>query len=232
MKKRLQGFVAGILCCLLLAGISVLAKTGSEWIEAYYNDVKIYVDGKKVNPKDVNGNTVEPFVYNGTTYLPVRAVGNAIGKAVYWDGETSSVFLGNMDGALESPSIRLSEANYVGGGYNIAQNKNLKDNYENSYSEAFYYGDGYQPQYILNSKYSRFKGTLYIPYGTSYGSVYQITIEADGKTIYKSPEMDKTSKPVDIDVSVKGCNVFKIKCTLLNSYSGAYIHLGDAGFYQ
>ena len=37
---------------------------------------------------------VEPFIYNGTTYLPVRAVGDAIGKQVTWDGGSKTVYLG------------------------------------------------------------------------------------------------------------------------------------------
>ncbi len=98
MNKRLQGFVAGILCCVLFAGISVFAKNTSETIQALYKDIKIYVDGVKINPKDANGNTVEPFIYNGTTYLPVRAVGEAINKQVTWDGATSSVYLGKKAG--------------------------------------------------------------------------------------------------------------------------------------
>ncbi len=98
MNKRLQGFAAGILCCVLFVGISVFAKNTTETIQALYKDIKIYVDGVKIDPKDANGNTVEPFVYNGTTYLPVRAVGEAIGKQVTWDGATSSVYLGEKPG--------------------------------------------------------------------------------------------------------------------------------------
>ena len=47
-----------------------------------YDNIKIFMDGEEVTPKDGNGQSVEPFIYNGTTYLPVRAVSNAIGKEV------------------------------------------------------------------------------------------------------------------------------------------------------
>lgn len=33
-----------------------------------------FVIGVKIEPKDATGETVEPFIYNGTTYLPVRAI--------------------------------------------------------------------------------------------------------------------------------------------------------------
>ena len=56
------------------------------------------VDGIPIVPKDAKGNIVEPFIYEGTTYLPVRAVGEALGKAVTWDGATKTVYIGNVPG--------------------------------------------------------------------------------------------------------------------------------------
>ena len=63
-------------------------------ITATYRDIKLVVDGKTIVPKDANGNTVDPFIYNGTTYLPVRAVADALGVAVEWDPDTYTVYLG------------------------------------------------------------------------------------------------------------------------------------------
>ena len=101
MKKRLQGLIAGLLIGTILTGGAVFAKSGTEMIEALYSNIKIYVDGIKIEPKDATGKTVEPFIYNGTTYLPVRAVGEAIGKTVTWDGATQSVFLGGKPGEVQ-----------------------------------------------------------------------------------------------------------------------------------
>lgn len=70
--------LAGILVGSLLTGGAFLAKNASELIEVGYSDIKIFMDGEEVQPKDANGQPVEPFIYNGTTYLPVRAVGQAI----------------------------------------------------------------------------------------------------------------------------------------------------------
>lgn len=55
--------------------------------------VNLYVDGQLYIPTDVNGNVVTPFVYNGTTYLPARAVSNLYGASIAWDGSTNSVKL-------------------------------------------------------------------------------------------------------------------------------------------
>lgn len=91
MKKHdLKVFTAGVMTTVLSLGCTSLAfsETARKNLVAQYNNIKIYVDGKLVQT------TSEPFVVDGTTYLPVRAVGEAVGKTVTWDGATQSVYLG------------------------------------------------------------------------------------------------------------------------------------------
>lgn len=105
----------------------------------------------------------------------------------------------------------------------------LTDNYDNRYGRCIYNWNC-NMEYLLNMKYSRFKATLYVPKGeTDDNSVY-ITVIADGKTIYTSPEMTKTSRPVNIDVNVTGYNDVKIQFS--DDRSGLDVCLGDARFYQ
>ena len=82
---------------ILALSVTVFAKTISEQAEIFYNNIKIYIDGAEIVPKDANGNVVEPFTMNGTTYLPVRAISNALGQDVEWDGATQSVYIGKKD---------------------------------------------------------------------------------------------------------------------------------------
>ncbi|MBQ3109941.1 MAG: NPCBM/NEW2 domain-containing protein [Clostridia bacterium] len=102
MKKRLQGFVAGALLVAMLGCVPTIAKEAVEAILVEFANIKIYLDGEEVEAKDAKGNKVEPFIYNGTTYLPVRAVGNAIGKDVSWDGIEKVVYLGVKPGDAEN----------------------------------------------------------------------------------------------------------------------------------
>ena len=53
------------------------------------------LNGKEIVPTDANGNVVEPFTIDGTTYLPVRGIASALGMNVGWDGETNTVSLDN-----------------------------------------------------------------------------------------------------------------------------------------
>ena len=100
LNDKIKGTVAGLLIGTTLTTGLAFAKNGIEAIQAEYSDINIYMDGVLLSPKDVNGKTVEPFIYDGTTYLPVRAVGEAIGKQVSWDGATSSVYLGERPGQV------------------------------------------------------------------------------------------------------------------------------------
>lgn len=90
LKSGFCGFMIGVLtmCC-----VPTVAKNIETSINVAFRNIKIYADGNLVN---TTGNN-EAFIYNGTTYLPVRAVGEAFNKAVDWDGSTSSVYIGKKN---------------------------------------------------------------------------------------------------------------------------------------
>ena len=98
----LKRFAALGLCCAAATTCAFAARVVTKNITVEYADIKLVVDGVQVTPKDANGAVVEPFVYNGTTYLPVRAVGNAISKEVAWDGTTKTVYIGDVPGQLNN----------------------------------------------------------------------------------------------------------------------------------
>ena len=79
MKKQIPPFLAGVLTAMLVLslGASALAASGRLTLEV--DPVRIQVDGQLFQPKDVNGNDVPVFSYNGTTYAPLRALAEAYG---------------------------------------------------------------------------------------------------------------------------------------------------------
>ncbi|MBQ4556777.1 MAG: hypothetical protein IJA60_03915 [Clostridia bacterium] len=105
-KAQTKGFIKGILFSILVIAtiVSMSAAQMTKNATLNYNNIKICIDGNYVTPKDAAGNVVEPFIIDGTTYLPVRAVASALGKEVTWDGATSTVFLGKQ------PSSAVEEA--------------------------------------------------------------------------------------------------------------------------
>jgi hypothetical protein len=92
MKKSIvTGAIIGAVAVSIIG--TAAATVGKQAVEVDYNDIKVSLNGSAVALVDANGNAVEPFAINGTTYLPVRAVSNALGLDVSWDGETSTVIL-------------------------------------------------------------------------------------------------------------------------------------------
>lgn len=89
MKK----FLSAVLCVMLVMTLLPAAMADS--------DVKIVIDGQQLIAKDANGTVVYPIIKEGTTYLPVRAIGQAFGKAVDWDEETNTVFVGDKGDMLQ-----------------------------------------------------------------------------------------------------------------------------------
>lgn len=88
--QRLKDMVCGavIASMVLCSGTVAFAKVANMDIPVSFSNIKIIVDGKQLSTSK------EPFTYNGTTYLPVRAVAEAVGKDVTWDGTTKTVYLG------------------------------------------------------------------------------------------------------------------------------------------
>lgn len=56
-------------------------------------DFTIVIDGKEKNFKRADGSAAFPLVYEDATYLPLRAIGEAIGKNVNWDEDTKTITL-------------------------------------------------------------------------------------------------------------------------------------------
>ena len=95
MKDKIQGFVIGAVSASLLISGGVYAYSGNKTISAEYDNIKVYIDNVMADLKDTNGKTVEPFISDGTTYLPVRGIAQASGMQVEWDGISNIVYLWN-----------------------------------------------------------------------------------------------------------------------------------------
>lgn len=89
MKKKknklsvLKGYIAGLLTAVLLLSVPALAESIYTTIEVLANQVRILVDGEQVE--------LDSFVYNGRTYVPLRAYSELLGKSVDYDSSTATV---------------------------------------------------------------------------------------------------------------------------------------------
>ena len=107
MKRFLKkvGSAAIIACMALGMMATALAVSGTVSKDLYFNNIKVSLDGKMVDLKDANGMAVEPFAIDGTTYLPVRAVSDAVGLDVEWDQKNQQVKLSTGTEGMTTPAI-------------------------------------------------------------------------------------------------------------------------------
>ncbi len=95
MKKIKTRLSAMTLLAALILGLGISASAaGTTTINAELRpDITIVVDGVERTFYNVSGQEVHPILYNGTTYLPVRAIGELMGKNVNWDQDTLTATL-------------------------------------------------------------------------------------------------------------------------------------------
>lgn len=119
-KSKLKKIIAGGVICAIAVGLiftSAFADSVGQSIKVFYNNIKIVMDGKQVDPTDANGKSVKPFVFDGTTYLPVRAVAKVLGVDVTWDGLTGTIYLGKVsykDGTYKAAYNKLDSHGWKG----------------------------------------------------------------------------------------------------------------------
>ena len=72
-------------------------------------NVLIMYDFEQLTFKDEKGNTVYPINYNGSNYLPLRAIADLMGEDIVWDSVTKTVYIGAMEPEEEeeeTPAVR------------------------------------------------------------------------------------------------------------------------------
>lgn len=106
MKKRIQGILIGLVIGVLLTSF-VFAEPIFEMISVVFDDYRVIVNGIE---KSDFGDT-PPLNYNGRIYVPLRHIGEALGKTVGWDEQNKAVYIDDeyIDEYIFSPSRSLTE---------------------------------------------------------------------------------------------------------------------------
>lgn len=105
MKKKISVLAA---CILAIGGLAIGASAVGviQYVQSEIRpDISIVIDGKEQTFYNAQGETVYPLLYNGTTYLPVRAIGNMMGKTVYWYENEKRIELKNSSTVTDADVI-------------------------------------------------------------------------------------------------------------------------------
>ncbi|MCY9665739.1 stalk domain-containing protein [Paenibacillus alginolyticus] len=91
VKSIASGFILG---AILFGGVSY-ATSEAVKLDAYFG-VKLVQNGIDKTSKE---DDLKPFITNGRTYVPLKAVGDLLGVDITWDGDNTAVNIGRkLDG--------------------------------------------------------------------------------------------------------------------------------------
>ena len=222
MKQRRSAhkFLTGALTVVLATGLltSAGAALTGKTIQVLTGS-EIYIDGVKLEPTDANGNPVETFVYNGTTYVPLRAVSQNLGKAVSWDGQNQRVYIGEVPGMKQylntvCPAYQTTAWINFPTTFSMASQK-----YANGMT---CYLEG-SALYNLNGQYETLSFDVghVDGQGTGEGSV---TIELDGIVAFS---MDLNAEMLPKHVTIPLNHALQMKISFDHRYAGDVYGLGE-----
>ncbi len=100
----------------LFGGIAYAANS-TKPVQAYLSDIKLYLNGNRVDK--------EVIIVDGTSYLPVRAVSEALGLEVQWDGNNRTIYLSNDDTSKSKTWDVTGKWDYDGNKLILKQNGNF-----------------------------------------------------------------------------------------------------------
>ncbi|MGF7036060.1 hypothetical protein J2T17_007111 [Paenibacillus mucilaginosus] len=102
-KKLLAICVSGVFAMGISTG--VMAETVLKEVTAYLNsEIKMKINGKPFLPVNEDGQQLSPLIYEGSSYLPVRALGEAFGKSVAWDESTKVIRFDDAKSSSATPA--------------------------------------------------------------------------------------------------------------------------------
>lgn len=228
-RKKITKLIVAAICLAAFSASAAFASNVARTITVYYQDIKMYVDGQRVNTSS------EPFIYNGSTYLPVRAISEALGEEVYWDGNTKSVYIGERPKTIQ---YLMDVCPPYQSDSNINAYNSSSGNYFLMAGEKYYNGitvlspinfSERSSFFNTNSQYS----TVQFTYGPVDGRMYDdrvvtLSFVADGEVI-ASYDINNGDMPKTESLSLKGVNqlVIKVTCGSLMSYNSALIGVGN-----
>ena len=199
----------------------VAANPGGVMRELFYG-VNIVLNGRPLHTEGID----RPFILDGRTFLPVRAISEALNVPVDWDGSTMTVYLGTDHGVSPlfetTPAVASQGITTVSGtmsdrpfGTVLRASSNLMTSSSTGWGE-----------FNLNGQFSSITGTL----GrlNNAANTSNIVFIGDGVELARFA-VDGTTVPHNISVDTRGVLVLRIEI-LQNLPTPAFQQRAQVGF--
>ncbi len=225
-KERVKGFLAGVAITLTTTTmITVFATPIEQAINVVYDNYRIIIDG--ADKSDVSEDS-KPFIYNGSTYVPLRYISESMGKKVLWDGDTKSIYINDDNSAREDIS-------FASQGYEQSDNGIYLDGNTNSISlSTDICSWSSLSDYTKNDKGYKKRAIVFNLNGlakTASGIIDMSDTESDilegkvifydqnDKVLYQSSTMRNSTNPISFDFSASGVLQLKVEFTVSSGSS-------------
>ena len=212
-KLQVKGFVAGFLVCLLIFSTTMVFANPQTVTRQITYGVNINLNGQVLQLDTAS----RAFTMDGRTFLPLRAISEALDIPVDFDPATNTVFLGNR---FEGQRISLNRAapfhDSGGSGWNVVNATSVTmggTNFQNAiqYSiGAFVSGanTGYS-LHNLNGQYRIFSGHMGRIDGSGMHNV-TVNIIGDG-TILRTYELEAGDLPKEFSILVEDVRLLRVE---------------------
>lgn len=223
MKKTLKSYSLGFLTAAVLASGITYAASNVKTIEVAYDNIKVYKDNVLCELKDANGSVIEPFIYNGTTYMPVRGTANLADMEVTWDGIGKSVYLWDEispDGTAFIEVCPPYDKSWYCETYLASDGESFTMAGE-KYSNGMVFDDnGQHALFNLNGKYSAVECT--VGHTGSEQREKSVSFIVDGKVV-KTIELEAECLPKKVLIPVS----YGLQLKIQGSDDNGYIGIGN-----
>ena len=228
INKLKYMMLGAIITLMLMVATKTNAALTAKTIQVF-SGVTIYVNDALYVPRDANGNIVEAFIYEGTTYLPARAISDAVGRQIRWDGETQSVFIG-----YSAPVLLFKDAQHL---VVSSENDSMRVAVREMDNRNTYHYDVVTGRIgrtlRIGGQYNRMKGIFYLTQARGDASnISRIEIFGDDRLLY-SAALNSGADPIPFEVDVSGINNLRVlHYTEDGPNLDTYSSISSFGFYS
>jgi hypothetical protein len=108
IKLKIKYFILGMLFSIIIGtSFTTFAESAYKTIVVKFDEIKVKVNGIDVAKPNI--------LYNGTTYVPLRAVSEMLNKDVIWNGDIMTAFINNKQNEVTYGIIKNYYELYEGG---------------------------------------------------------------------------------------------------------------------
>lgn len=228
MKKR-KLIPALVLTLTLLCGITIgaTASNGIQKIQADLDPtISVKYNGETQTMLDASGSRIYPITYQGTTYLPIRAVAGLAGLGVDWDQATRSVLLGDPAEGVDlieafKPYTKTGDTHMQ----QFAQNSDKKTANAGGVEISHWIGFWFEPfgnqaktvSFNLGGKYTALTCQMYAAKDT------KIVVKGDNDAVLGEYDLVGGQVPKTVEINLLSTTQLSFVCEEYKDFSECFI---------